>query len=814
MKIFYTFFAISILSVLVISCDNILNKDLIIGTSAIKNSNGRNDLWGFTGPGGGGALFNPAINPSDPKNVFVSSDMTGSFVTYDGGEKWRMFNLRSVTKFYSFDIKDANIVYAGTSDLLFKSIDKGVSWETIYPLSKDIIAIHSQGDHANEVIITKDSLITEIQKLVVDPDNSQKLFLLIKNKKIDFWPKNQNRNQRFSMHFLVSEDGGISWNSTDKLPFNINNFFIDPKSPKTNRTLYVSGKDGLGMKKNGHWTNLGLPEGAGTITQFVDGIDTRNGQLIIYAISGQSYFNPNGKKDDSRIYMYNTVKMIWERIGESIEKYKMEGSNDPEFRSISTSYNHPNVIYISYDKLIINKDSVSIGVAKSINYGKTWELVSNDVNNIPSSNRKSGWLDERFGSGWGENPFHISIDKQNPNIIYTSDFGRIIKSIDGGFSWQQIYTNKIKDSGWKSSGLQVTTGYLLAYDPFDPLHVFMANTDTGLMESFDGAISWNSATYNNGIPEHWINSTYWIQFDPDVKDKVWALMSGIHDLPRPKMWKNKSMSEYVGGVLVSTDGGKNWKPTSLDIGETVPTHIIIDTKSNPDKRILYVCAFGKGVYKSDNGGVSWQNKNNGIEGSEPAAWRLTQKSNGDLFLIVSRKSDDGKIGNEKDGALYRSSDGAETWVKMNLPKGVNGPSSLIVDPRNTNRLILSAWGRYGRTKFSSNRGGGIYISENNGETWFPVLTKDQHINELTIDELSGVFYACGFNSSAYRSEDYGMTWERIKGYNFKWGKRVQPDPIDSNKIYIITYGGGIWHGPVKGDKNALEDIITSKTSYK
>ena len=51
--------------------------------------------------------------------------------------------------------------------------------------------------------------------------------------------------------------------------------------------------------------------------------------------------------------------------------------------------------------------------------------------------------------------------------------------------------------------------------------------------------------------------------------------------------------------------------------------------------------------------------------------------------------------------------------------------------------------------------------------------------------------------------------ENRKGYNFKWGKRVQPDPVNPDKIYIITFGGGVWHGPARGDEYALEDIITS-----
>ena len=133
---------------------------------------------------------------------------------------------------------------------------------------------------------------------------------------------------------------------------------------------------------------------------------------------------------------------------------------------------------------------------------------------------------------------------------------------------------------------------------------------------------------------------------------------------------------------------------------------------------------------------------------------------------------------------------------------------MLVDPENQNRLFLSAWGRNGENRYAPNRGGGIYLSEDDGTSWISVHTHDQNIHDITVDADNGVYYACGFNSSAYRSDDKGYTWKRIKGYNFKWGKRVQPDPVNPDKIYIITFGGGVWHGPAKGDDNALEDIAT------
>ena len=46
------------------------------------------------GPGGGGAMFHATISPHNLNEVLVACDMTGSYITHDGGKSWRMINLR------------------------------------------------------------------------------------------------------------------------------------------------------------------------------------------------------------------------------------------------------------------------------------------------------------------------------------------------------------------------------------------------------------------------------------------------------------------------------------------------------------------------------------------------------------------------------------------------------------------------------------------------------------------------------------------------------------------------------------------------
>src|SRR6185436_14682832 len=127
---------------------------------------------------------------------FVACDMTGSFVTYNGGESWRMFNLRGPVDFFVFDPLDSNTVYAN-SVALFRSTDKGVTWNVLYPSAADIKKVISKGDHGSEVIVTTDSAKRDVLCLAIDPADSKKLFAFISIDK--------------NIGFYTSPDGGATW---------------------------------------------------------------------------------------------------------------------------------------------------------------------------------------------------------------------------------------------------------------------------------------------------------------------------------------------------------------------------------------------------------------------------------------------------------------------------------------------------------------------------------------------------------------------------------------------------------------------------
>src|SRR5262249_7975119 len=156
-------------------------------------------------------------------------------------------------------------------------------------------------------------------------------------------------------------------------------------------------------------------------------------------------------------------------------------------------------------------------------------------------------------------------------------------------------------------------------------------------------------------------------------------------------------------------------------------------RSPKESRTLYATAFGRGVYKSTDGGRSWELRNEGLAGdprNQPFAWRLTLDGKGALYLVVARRSERGRVGDSDDGALYRSTDGASSWSRIALPPGTNGPNALTVDPEDPRRLYLSAWGV---THSDGDTGGGVFLSTDAGATWRSVLSQAQHVYDVTVD---------------------------------------------------------------------------------
>jgi photosystem II stability/assembly factor-like uncharacterized protein len=741
--------------------------------AALALSGGTDRPGGFTvvGPGGGGAMFHPSVSPHDRDTVLVSCDMTGAYISHDGGKSWRMFNLRGVVEFFVFDPKEKQVIYAQATGL-WRSSDNGETWKLVYPKPSSVKGVRMNSDHSDEEIVADPDPLGSISAMAIDPEDSSTFYVTTGNR----------RKGAFAI--FASHDAGDSWRKLGDLPDFATKLWVNPYSAANDRTLVFAGPHLLAAKRgSGELQVLPLPP-AKSLPDVSAGFSA-GGKVIFYAIGDESAFlsDDEGKN--------------WRKV--------VLGAGAIKARAIATSLRSPETAYLSYRDL--QDGGVKyMGVAKTTDAGKTWKPAWKEESAMtakPAANVRDAWITERFGSDWGENPLALTVAEQDPNVSYGTDLGRTMRTTDGGATWVAVYSKKVDQSGWTSTGLDVTNAYGYHFDPFDHQRQFITTTDIGLFRSEDDGKSWISST--NGVPKEWVNTTYWIAFDPDVKGRVWSVNSGTHDLPRPKMWRHGGIAKYKGGVCISTDGGRTWAKSNDGMEPTAATHILLDPTSSRDSRVLYVTAFGRGAYKSVDGGKSWKLKNAGISQKDPFAWRIVRDSQGTLYLLIARRSEDGSIGTEGDGAMYRSTDGAEHWVEVALPQGANAPNGLAVDPQDTNRLYLAAWAR---ATGQHGDGGGVFLSTDGGKSWRQTLDRDRHVYDVTIDPRdSKILYAAGFESSAWRSSDRGERWKRIPGFNFKWGYRVIPDPEDERKVYITTFGGGVWHGSLTSEDVPL-DIAT------
>ena len=113
-------------------------------------------------------MFHPTIDPRDLNEVLVACDMTGSYMSHDGGHTWRMFNLRGTVRFFAFDPQRPRVIYAATK-ALWRSTDDGESWNLVWPKPSTVNGVGMNSDHADETILSDSNPLGESSALAIDP---------------------------------------------------------------------------------------------------------------------------------------------------------------------------------------------------------------------------------------------------------------------------------------------------------------------------------------------------------------------------------------------------------------------------------------------------------------------------------------------------------------------------------------------------------------------------------------------------------------------------------------------------------------------
>lgn len=759
--------------------------------------------WEKLGPGGGGATFIPTFSFQNPEKFLLRCDMTGSYVTGNGGESYQQINFANGASSYAYDPGDSNTLYIGSS-MLNRSVDGGKTWETIFPQKNEIKKEVYMGDHANYYIEVSDGSLYEkggISNIRVDPARVGALY--------------------FSVHnfFFYSMDGGKTWK---KQALNSAIDFIYADMDKAKDAIFIFTATGVSIFHPSlqKITQQPLPAAMSPAFSFTGGINAQKNKSVFYALHMHSQDMPNGEPGPGEVWMSEDMGATWKRIVNTV----ITNSNatiSPSYSMIRCAeYDADNAYLVcnGYAEKINDSTKHWYGALKTSDGGNNWSWVWKGgggsgqygvKDGISVANLRDAWVDKAFGGEYIR-LIDVGVSPTNGNIAIVTDWYRAMKTMDGGLHWKEIYSQPQADGSFTSRGTDVTTTYSVHFDPFDSSHIAVSYTDIGFHHSYNNGKSWFRST--TGVPVEWINTCYDVIFDPAVKGKVWSAWSGMHDIPRGKMTRNPNWKQYAkGGICMSNDGGKNWQPVDTSTSFNAPvTSIVMDPLSKPGNRILYAAVYSKGVYKSIDDGKTWQLMNNGI-GENTAAFELTLTGNGSLFLTVSPvpAHKDGKKGRAYySGAAYRSTDGAVTWKKLTVTDSALFPNGIDYDKENPDHLYLTCWaaldlsdlvgGAVARETGGNevlNMPGGIFESKDAGNTWVNIFDSTKYVYNVTVDPYhKGRIYCNTFNRAAYRSDDYGKTWKKIQGYDFHWGHRIIVDPLNHEKVYITTFGSSVWHG--------------------
>jgi photosystem II stability/assembly factor-like uncharacterized protein len=316
----------------------------------------------------------------------------------------------------------------------------------------------------------------------------------------------------------------------------------------------------------------------------------------------------------------------------------------------------------------------------------------------------------------------------------------------------------------------------------DPLTYYMGTTGGGLWKTADAGHIWfniSDGFFKTGS----VGAVAVSSSDPNI---VYCGM-GEH-APRGVM------TSYGDGVYKSTDAGKTWAKMGLDKTRQI-ARIIIHPK-NPD--IVYVAAQGalngptpeRGIYKSIDGGKTWNNKLFVDQGT--GCNDLSMDPNNPLILYASmweHNRTPWKINSGGPGSgLYKSTDGGESWHKIHtgLPEE-KGKMGISVSGANSDvvyALIESD---------SEMEKGGVFVSKNAGESWSKVSSDHRlvqrawyYIEVFADPNDEHTVYVLG--PPALRSIDGGKTWEIL---NTSHGDHhdLWINPSNAKNMVIADDGG-------------------------
>jgi photosystem II stability/assembly factor-like uncharacterized protein len=509
------------------------------------------------------------------------------------------------------------------------------------------------------------------------------------------------------------------------------------------------------------------------------------------------------------------------------------------------------------------------GLFVSLDEGATWKILINDP----------------F-------PMRLKISPADPNVLYVNTNRDILRSRDGGASWDTIRTNQSTPGGtlaaypypgdastvfiaalpmlnnygaggdgelWISTDYGDTllplpnTGLTdkrvtdLAFDPQDTTHqTLLAGTLSGkIFQSVDGGSNWTQKADLHQSGDQYPARVERLLFNPFGAHEPWAL-KGNPFLPNdwPLLYRASEPERTTWtGVMVSDPDGRGpspW-PWSITFTESTIWNAYEMGYTSPNSGTLSWSALGQvgipsenwrpfqfsvfaidpahpnnvyggtrahGVYKSLDGGQTWNSANQGLAGITPYALAVSPDNLDEIYSI-----------SQSDG-VAKSMDGGRHWTLLNFTRfGMPWrQTSLVVDMHDPRVVYIGAQCATNQPSPAPYGDACVRISRDRGQTWLenvflpsppiPAGYQSGEVFAIAVDPhnpgrvLAGAtYYPNDWDHNVshpfgafYGSDDYGKTWTRsnLDPTTIKGSYSIAFDTVTPDLVYANTDGTGLW----------------------
>lgn len=736
-------------------------------------------VWTSHGPGGGGALYSPAINPNNTRDIFVGCDMSPLFHSTDFGFTWRTVDFRQLT-----GSPFSQVQFTTGSSIIWCINAEAISGNSIPSTSTD--------DGQTWMPNPGWAAGSNAGQLFVDSENGTVAVCTADN-----------------MRLMVTTNRGVTW--TQKYTTSHPNGLVLGGMFCDGNTIFLGTSDGLLVSTNGGssfalGSYTGIPSSS-AIVSLAGAKDTSTGQVRLMAVTVSASNISAGMTGDNfghytGIYVSNVGSPVtsgsWTLATSGIATGQM-----PFF--VGMAANDINTAYLGGGA---TSPEESPCVYKTTNGGGSWAPVFHFEKN---ANIQTGWAGDgfsRFHWSWPGCCLGMTVCSSDSARVLISDLGCIHGTTDGGNSWKALYTSPSTmhsagspvpvDDTYVGNGLEPTSAWYLCW--FDSKTMFGCYTDILGTRTRDAGQHWD---WPSGGRANFSNTTYRVVYDSG-SGNAYLANSSIHDLYRSTHLTNRSIDSGTGSVLVSADKGASWS-VLYNAG-----HPVVWVELDPNhSNILYAS-----VVNSSSGGIYKLTLN--VNSAPPtlfSAEKLTAPPGTEGHPLCIHVLSDGTLVCSFSGhrtatftpssGIFKSTNGGASWTDVSDPSMKYWTQDVVIDPTDStqNTWYACSFFAYGVSN-GTTRLNGLYRTTNRGQTWTE-LAGDSiapsgalNVTSCSVDpnnpthlyfgtEYDGLFYTENLRAAT-------PTFTQVAGYPFRNITRIMFDPYVNGEVWIGSFGNGLY----------------------